>query len=233
MWASESALIGAQCEFANAPVNSVTDRVLTPYMRNGFHCAIGDGGNPAFGKGENCGKCYHIWSLNDNGIYGTPGHKGSAHITVTNGGAGGSHHFDCIADGFKAITGASTGVFAIEYEEVTCDEVTGSITAINWADKNAYYCKMMFENVGLWGGISSVESCLNGNSCKPMQRAGGATWTGCPQGEGSSMLFKLTQVGHDGHSRTVDCNCPYAWPWNNGARCDCKHNFAVSSEVSV
>merc|ERR1711871_457348 len=149
-----------------------------------------------FGNGEHCGKCFRITSLNDDGIYGTPGHKGSAVIQITNGGSGGPNHFDCIKDGFHAITGADTGVFAMEYEEVTCDEVSYSITAINWADKNAYYCKMMFENVGHWGSISSVQSCLNGN-CQTMQRAGGATWTGCPQGEGSSMLFKLSQTGPD------------------------------------
>merc|ERR1719421_2523270 len=85
MWAEESALIGAQCEFANDPINSVTDKVLTPYMRNGFHCAIGD----EFGNGEHCGKCFRITSLNDDGIYGTPGHKGSAVIQITNGGSGG------------------------------------------------------------------------------------------------------------------------------------------------
>merc|ERR1719235_2815459 len=52
MWANNDALIGSQCEYANAPVNSKTDPMLPSYLRTGFHCAIGDS-NPAFGKGEN------------------------------------------------------------------------------------------------------------------------------------------------------------------------------------
>lgn len=221
MWASEDALIGAQCEFANAPINSVTDPVLPSYLRTGFHCAIGD----EFGMGENCGKCYRIESLSDNGTGGTPGHKGAAVVMVSNGGAGGPNHFDCIMDGFQAITGANTGIFDMEFEEVPCDDVSGSVVVINWADKNAYYCKMMFENVGSWGAISGVEACLNGDQCGQMQRAGGATWTGCPQGEGSTMLFRLTQPSPDGSSQTIDCNCPGSWPWDTGSRCDCGANF--------
>merc|ERR1712146_134218 len=46
---------------------------------------------------------------------------------------------------------------------------------------NAYYCKMMFENVGGWGSVESVRLCLDGSSnCGNLQRSGGATWTGCP-----------------------------------------------------
>merc|ERR1712194_569176 len=139
MWSTQQALIGAQCEYANAPVGSVSDPVLSPYLRSGYHCAIGDS-NPGFGRGEHCGKCYRITSLNDDGTHGTPGNKGSAVVTVSDGGAGGPAHFDCILEGFEAITGATTGVFDVDFEEVLCEDVTANPVIINWADQNAWYC---------------------------------------------------------------------------------------------
>jgi len=146
MWSTQEALIGSQCEYANAPVNSLTDPVMPSYLRSGFHCAIRDS-NPGFGKGEHCGKCYRLTSLNDDGVSGTPGSKGSAVVMVSNGGAGGDAHFDCILESFQEITGAATGIFDIEFEQVVCADVTGTPVVINWADQNAHYCKMMFENV--------------------------------------------------------------------------------------
>ena len=41
MWSTKSALIGSQCEYANSPINSVTDPVLPTQLQTGFHCAIG------------------------------------------------------------------------------------------------------------------------------------------------------------------------------------------------
>jgi len=224
MWANNDALIGAQCEYANAPVNSITDPMLPGYLRKGFHCAIGDS-NPGFGKGEHCGKCYRIESLSDSGKGGTPGKKGSAVVMVSNGGAGGAAHFDCIMESFQAITGARTGIFPVTFEHVTCDDIQGGPVVINWADKNAFYCKMMFENIGGWGHLNSVELCLNGRSCKKLNLFAGATWTGCPQGTAGSTLWKFTQVSPKGGSETITCSCSGAWPWNTGHRCSCPKNF--------
>ena len=200
MWTTNpGALIGAQCEYANPPVNSITDGVLIPYLRDGYHCAIGDS-NPAFGGGEHCGQCYRL-----------TGPAGSAVVSVSNGGAGGDSHFDCMLTSFQKITGMSTGVVDISYEPVHCDEVQGAPTIINWADQNAYYCKMMIENVGGSGVIDSVRSCV-GEQCNELSRAGGATWTGCPQGTADSVSFTLRQSGRG----DVTCNCYSSWPWPTG-----------------
>jgi len=227
MWATQESLIGAQCEYANAPVNSLTDLVLPPYLRSGFHCAIGDS-NPGFGQGEHCGKCYRVASLRDDGVGGTPGQRGSAVVMVSNGGAGGDAHFDCILDSFKEITGAETGIFDVEFQHVPCEGVSGGPVVINWADQNAYYCKMMFENIGGWGQLDSVQACLEGAGCQDMQRFAGATWTGCPTGTGSSMTFELRQRSPSGEEALVACRCSGAWPWPTGQRCTCPTNFAVS-----
>jgi len=225
MWANNDALIGAQCEYANAPVNSITDPMLPKYLRSGLHCAIGDA-NPGFGKGENCGKCYRIESLGDTGTGGTPGKKGSATVMVSNGGAGGPEHFDCIMESFQAITGAKTGIFDVTFEEVTCDEITGGPVVINWADKNEYYCKMMFQNVGGWGSLEAVELCLDGSKCGKLSLFAGATWTGCPGGPAkTSTVWKFTQKSPKGGSETKSCTCPGAWPWKTGYRCQCVENF--------
>lgn len=224
MWSTQESLIGAQCEYANAPVGSLSDPVLSPYLRKGHHCAIGDA-NPGFGRGEHCGKCYRITSLTDDGAHGTPGKKGSAVVTVSDGGAGGPAHFDCILEGFQEITGAQTGVFDVDFEEVVCEDVTGNPVIINWADRNAYYCKMMFENIGHWGQLQSVRACLDGEKCKMLEQFSGATWTGCPEGNSSSMTFDLTQRSPSGAEETIMCTCEGAWPWPTGERCSCPTNF--------
>lgn len=214
----EQALIGAQCEYANAPVNSITDPVLAEYLRTGFHCAIGDS-NPAFGRGENCGKCYKLTSLG--------GKKGSAEVMVSNGGAGGSAHFDCMKEAYNALTGAAPGRYDVEFDEVKCSRVAGNPVIINWADKNAYYCKMMFENVGGWGGLKKVTACIGG-SCNDLSQFSGATWTGCPKGEASSTEWTLTQEAPGGAESQIKCHCDGHWPWENGQRCTCQGQFAVS-----
>merc|ERR1711972_644124 len=120
--------------------------------------------------------------------------KGSAVVMVSDGGAGGDAHFDCILESFQDITGADTGIFDIEFEQVPCSDVTGTPVIINWADKNAHYCKMMFENIGGWGQLDSVKACLDNGSCSQMQQFAGATWIGCPTGTGNSMTFELMRV---------------------------------------
>jgi len=224
MWSTNQALIGAQCEFANSPVNGLSDSVLNRYLTSGRHCAIGDS-NPGFGKGEHCGKCYRITSLNNNGKHGTPGKMGSAEVLVSNGGAGGSAHFDCILESFTEITGATTGVFDVEFQQVKCDGISGNPVVINWADQNAYYCKMMFENIGGWGGLKSVRACIDGNKCSDLQLFSGATWTGCPQGTSNSISFEFTQESPGGIESKVDCSCSGSWPWPTGQRCECQTNF--------
>jgi len=224
MWATNDNLIGAQCEYANSPVNSITDPVLPKYLRSGFHCAIGDS-NPAFGKGEHCGKCYELVSTSDTGTGGTPGKASSAVIMVSNGGAGGDAHFDCIMEGFYGITTARTGIFDVKFRETPCSEVAGPPVAINWADKNAYYCKMMFENIGGWGSLEGVRACIDGTKCQDLQRFAGATWSNCPQGTGDSITFEFTQTPPSGTSKKVSCSCPGSWPWDTGYRCKCQQNF--------
>jgi len=207
-WGPQSNLIGAQCEYANPPVNSVTDSVLPKELRDGMHCAID---SAWFGNGERCGNCYNIY------------YKGkTVNVMVSNGGAGGgSYHFDCIDTAWKAITGAPPGVTTVEFEQTYCHGISGGPVIINWADKNAYYCRMMFENVGGWGTVDGVRACL-GSKCTDLQRDRSAAWKGCPTGTGSSMKFTLRQKGH-----SIDCECKISWPWDHGKRCTCPTNFKV------
>lgn len=226
MWATTNQdLIGSACEYANSPVNSLTDPVLPSYLRTGYHCAIGE----EFGKGAHCGECYRLTSMNNNGRHGTPGSVGSAVVMVSNSGAGGSKHFDCILNSFQAITGATSGVFDIDYEQTACTDVSGVPVIIQWADQNAYYCKMMFENIGGWGSLHSVRACLDGSKCKSLQRFSGQTWTGCPTGHASSVSFTLTQQAPSGELSSITCECSVgSWPWPTGQRCDCPANFVTS-----
>jgi hypothetical protein len=146
---------------------------------------------------------------------------------VSNGGAGSPPpgHFDCVMDSFEAITGARTGKFEIEFEEVTCG-ITSPPVIINWADKNAFYCKMMFENLGHWGSLEAVELCIDGNDCGKLERFAGQTWTGCPKGVGSMAVWKLTQKSpKDGSTEEIRCSCTMSWPMEAGERCTCNENF--------
>jgi len=229
MWvAGHENLIGGQCEFGNSPVNSFTDPVLAPYLKNGFHCAIGDS-NPGFGKGEHCGKCYRLTSVGNEGNPDNKGPKGSAVVMVSNSGAGGDAHFDCIMDSYTQITGTTTGIYNVEFEEVTCDLIKGGLVIIDWANEgNAYYCKMMFENVGHWGSLDLVEVCIDGDNCGSLERFTGQTWTGCPAGKGETSKWKLTQKSPKGGRETITCTCTGGWPFKpmtGGNRCKCLANF--------
>jgi len=153
---------------------------------------------------------------------------GSAVVMVSNGGAGGAAHFDCILESFAEITGAETGIFDVDFAEVPCTRITGNPVVINWADQNAYYCKMMFENIGGWGSLKSVRACVDGGNCGDMSLFSGATWTGCPQGTGNTISFELTQEAPSGAEATINCDCPGSWPWPTGQRCECQTNFAAA-----
>lgn len=214
MWGHQSSLIGAECEYANPPVNSVTDSVLPHQLRAGMHCAIDDSW---FGKGERCGNCYNIFYKSK-----------KVNVMISNGGAGGSSfHFDCIDTAFKQITSATTGIFDVEFEQTLCHDISGGPVIINWADKNAYYCRMMFEDIGGWGTVDGVRACL-GSKCTDLHRSGGATWTGCPTGTGSYMKFTLKQK-----SQSIDCDCKISWPWDHGKRCTCPQNFKVGLDFNA
>jgi len=149
--------------------------------------------------------------------------RGSATIMAVDH-VDGNSHFDCIRDAWDKITGQSPGILPMQFTQVPCDGVSGNPVIVNWADKNAYYCKMMFENVGGWGGVDGVHMCIDGGNCGDLTLFQGATWTGCPQGEGNSATFTLSQRGSK-----VTCNCQSSWPWDHGARCNCPSNFPSSS----
>merc|ERR1712032_559563 len=87
----------------------------------------------------------------------------------------------------------------------------------------------MFENVGGWGSLHGVRACIDGSKCKDLTLFSGATWTGCPKGEGeNSISFELTQRSPSGQSSSVTCDCGGSWPWATGKRCSCPRNFAGS-----
>ncbi len=156
---------------------------------------------------------------------------GSAEVMVTDSGAGGSNHFDCVLDSFENITGATTGIFPIEFEEVKCTNIAGNPVITNWADQNAWYCKMMFQNIGGWGQLEAVKACL-GSKCSDPKLFSGATWTGCPQGEGNQIKFTLTQKSPSGATEQIECTCNRAWPWSTNTQCTCPKNFAGSGSPS-
>jgi len=229
MWTTNDATTGAFCEFA---AKGVGLSHLPRHIRKGLQCAIGD----EAGKGEHCGRCYKVTSKSDSGTAGTPGKMGSAEVMITDSGAGGSEHFDCVVDSFEDITGARTGIFDIEFEQTVCTGIEGNPVITNWADKNAWYCKMMFQNVAGWGGLDSVKACLDGGSeCADLTLFSGATWIGCPKGEGSSMTFALTQKSPQGASETIDCECNVnggKWPWPTNTQCTCGSQFSAGGGAS-
>jgi hypothetical protein len=227
------------CEFMKDPINSTTNPMLATYLREGMHCSIGQS-SPAYANGAACGACYKVKSTSDQGWSGDSTVQGAASeaiVMVSTGGITGTGRFDCFPEAFAAITGASTGEFAIEFEEVECDAIQETPSVTNFGEKNAYYCKMVFNNIGQWGTLSSVEACLGEgrSNCREMVRLSGQAWQNCPTGESDKITFFLTQQAPSGQEDTVECTCQGDWPWEFGDSCTCGANFGVAtlSETST
>jgi len=218
------------CEFMRDPINSTTDPILAEYLRRGMHCSIGTD-SPAYANGEACGACYKVKSTSDQGWSGNSPVSGAASeaiVTVSTGGINGTGRFDCFPEAFEAITGATTsGEFEIEFEEVECDAIRTTPSVTSFEENNKYYCKMVFNNIGKWGTLSSVEACLGDarSNCAEMTRLSGQAWQNCPQGDGDKITFFLTQQAPSGQSDTVECICAGGWPWEQGEGCTCGVNF--------
>jgi hypothetical protein len=217
------------CEFMRDPIGSTTDPMLSEYLRSGMHCSVGQD-SPAYAGGEACGACYRVKATSDSGTSGdsvVPGQAGEAIVTVSTGGANGTGRFDCFPEAFEAITGATTGEFDIEFEEVECDAIQTTPSVTSFEAKNEHYCKMVFNNIGKWGTLSSVRACLGAgeSNCVEMQRLSGPAWQNCPIGSGDPITFSLTQTAPSGESDTVECICPGEWPWEQGESCTCGVNF--------
>merc|ERR1719162_889802 len=86
---------------------------------------------------------------------------------------------------------------------------------------------MVFNNIGKWGTLSSVEACLGEgrSNCAEMTRLSGQAWQNCPQGGGDKITFFLTQQDPSGQSATVECICVGEWPLEQGESCTCGVNF--------
>jgi len=239
-WLSVSATpMDGSCEFMRDPIGSTTDPMLAPYLQQGMHCSVGQD-SPAYANGAACGACYRVRSTSDEGVSGDSTVQGAASeaiVTVSTGGINGTGRFDCFPEAFEAITGASTGEFDVEFEEVECDAIRTTPSVTSFEAKNQYYCKMVFNNVGKWGTLSSVEACLGEgqSNCAEMTRLSGQAWDGCPQGAGDKITFFLTQQAPSGQSDTVECICAGAWPWDQGESCTCGVNFGgiTLSETST
>jgi hypothetical protein len=227
------------CEFMSDPISSTSDPMLSAYLRRGMHCSVGQD-SPAYAGGEACGACYRVKSTSNEGWSGNSpvlGAASEAIVTVSTGGINGTGRFDCFLEAFEAITGAGMGEFDIEFEQAECDAIKTTPSVTSFEMKNKYFCKMVFNNIGKWGTLSSVEACLGEgrSNCREMTRLSGQAWSNCPDGDGDKITFFLTQQAPSGQSDTVECICAGEWPWEQGESCTCGVNFGgiTRSETST
>merc|ERR1719310_765776 len=91
----------------------------------------------------------------------------------------------------------------------------------------------MFENVGGWGTLDSVEACLDGVRCQSLQLFSGQTWTGCPFGTANSITFTLNQQNpYSEEYSSISCICSGSWPWPTGQQCECSSNFVTGGTTN-
>jgi hypothetical protein len=208
MWTtSPDGVKKSSCEYAQSVSTAKGSSWLEPYVKNTMrYCALSESLNQA---GLGCGDCYNV---SYNGVGGTdPGRAGSAVIQAVDSGS--AKEFDCFLDVFEEITGATTGVFPIQYSRVECTK-TGPTVVILDGD-NAWYVKVLFA-----GGSSGVQSATLeiGESSYTMDRIGGATWKASLSGqEDEAVKFLLTYV--DGTiDQVTDC-FGGSWPVATSLQC--------------
>merc|ERR1712176_837352 len=215
MWSADSdVIVGGSCEYANSAQGGLNSPAATsPYITSRHYCAVS---SDLYGSGLACGRCYRV-TFDGTDTTETTGcaAAGSAIIQVVDSGS--AKEFDCQETVFQEITGCTTGVMGVSYEEVEC-EGTGPATATVLECGNAWYTKMIFS--GLSRAVSAASIMIEGQS-EPIQmnRNGGATWSAStPEAHSGNVdvTFTLTLDNQD----TVElADCFTSWPQSTSASC--------------
>jgi len=208
MWTENpSDVRGASCEYASSTATARGNGWLSPYVSGGNYCAVSE---DLFKGGAGCGKCYSV--SYDGSPASNPGRAGSAVIQVVNSGAGGANRFDCFINGFKTISGSSTGIFPIKFLPVNC--LGAPPTAVILDGNNSFYVKVLFS-----GGATGVVSAKLriGGAMFDMTRSSGATFYANTNGASGQASF---EVSYDNGSKATIGGCfGGAWPVATSSIC--------------
>eukprot|EP01083_Nonionella_stella_P239166 837384_1 len=209
MWTdSPSAVAGGSCEYASSTATARSNTWLSPYVTGGNYCAVSE---DLFQGGAGCGRCYSV--SYDGSPASDGGRAGNTVVQVVNSGAGGSNHFDCFIDGFRRITGSSTGIFPIQFSHVDCHG-TAPPTVVILDGNNASYVKVVFS--GGSTGVASAKIRIGG-SAFPMTRNSGATFYANTNGARGQASF---EVSYDNGSKTTIKGCfGGSWPVQTSSVC--------------
>jgi len=208
MWSdSPTTLVGGSCEYANAANGGLTSPAATsPYVAALAYCAADDG---LYAGGAACGNCYRV--SYDGSPTTDPGHPGSLVVQIVDSGS--AKTFDCQLTAFQAITGASTGVFPVDYEPVDCETAAGGAAATVLDGNNAWYTKVIFSN--LPKAVVAARLAV-GSKRFAMSRNSGATWKAQLDGSRGVASFEITL---EGGSTLSLAPCFQTWPVSTGSSC--------------
>jgi len=207
MWSdSPTTIVGGSCEYASSAQGGVqAPSATSPYVASRAYCAADAA---LYQAGATCGSCFRV--SYDGSRATDAGQPGSLVVQIVDSGS--AKTFDCQVDAFRAITGATTGVFPITYEPVEC-EMDGLAVATVLDGNNAWYTKVIFSN--LPGAVQSAKAHVDGKEFA-MNRVSGATWSASPGGARGTAGFVVTLA--DGS--VVDMRaCFDSWPVATGSSC--------------
>lgn len=210
------------CQFADPRNGGLKSPAAgSPYVKGRKYCAADI--HTLFDNGKACGRCYKISFGGSGGSDG--GRAGSEVIQVVNSGHM-AHNavFDCQVDAFEAITGARTGVYPINYEEVDCDQSNGGGVATVLAGGNAWYTKVLFSN--LVRPATAVSVVAGGKRHKLEMQPCCGTWAGQLGGESAHVGFELT---HDDGTTTSFKDCFKSWPVKTSVACSGHQSGAAAA----
>merc|ERR1719229_1139517 len=226
MWSADpDIIVGSSCEYVNAAQGGLASPAATsPYITSKNYCAVSA---DLFEGGLACGRCYKLtFDGTDTTEHGCPA-AGSRIIQVVDSGS--AKEFDCQETVFEEISGCTTGVMGISYEEVEC-EGTGPATATVLDGDNAWYTKMIFS--GLSHSVASASITVGEGELIQMNRNGGATWSAStPAGISGNVAvtFKLTL---DNEEIVELSECFGSWPQSTSASCTANGENVPSSSDS-
>lgn len=211
MWTTDAGAVkGSSCEIASDTSTSQRDTWLNPYVTGKRFCALNDALNQG---GLGCGSCYNI---SYDGQGGTdPGRAGSAIVQAVDSGS--AKEFDCFIDVFTEITGATTGIFTVSYQQVECD-VQGGPTVVVIDGGNKYYSKVMV--TGGKSGPKKVECKVGNEGYVNLPRVGTGSTFGGSVGNGQSAvptMYKVTFA--DGFVATIGACFADSYPPPTGSVC--------------
>jgi len=216
MWTSNHDVItGSMCGYAAPVIGGLNSPAITNshyFQNNRFLCAANQSRHP-----NSCGKCFRV-RYTSGGTEPGRSRPGEAIIQIVDAMVA-NRDFDCLLNPFQQITGTTTGVFPISYEEVPCTLTDNGRSKLTVMDiNNSWNTKVIVSNAEY--AVTSVRMDIAGRQLNLQRSLQSATWIDGPLLRGETGIASFV-VGLSNGATLNFNNCFADWPVKPGHEISC------------